>query len=176
MTPAKKATPSTEVEVADPNAYVREAKGMDFVPKSWEEIEEAFAEEGGILTFEGSPYMVIDKEKLVDVPFMIVDVRVWRSDQFGRDAVSVMLMTKEPLDTDRIDPMTGEKEERNLFVINDGSTGIFEQVTGMVARSGRKGGIMCPGGLRKSEYTKHLEDPFGNETPKDIQATTYYVA
>ena len=39
------ATPKkgTEVEAADPNAFMREAKGMDFVPKSWEEIEAAFS-------------------------------------------------------------------------------------------------------------------------------------
>jgi hypothetical protein len=172
---AKAKETGTAVEAADPNAYIREARGVDFVPKSWEEIEEAFADVGGLITFEGSAYAVIDKDRLLDVPFAIVDTRIWRSDQFGRDAISVMLMTKEPLETGRVDPQTGEKEERTLFVINDGSTGIFEQVTGTVGRTGRRGGFVCPNGLRKSEYIKHVTDPFGNEPDKDIQATTYYI-
>lgn len=167
------ATPKkgTEVEAADPNAFMREAKGMDFVPKSWEEIEAAFSDVGGLITFEGSAYQVIEKEQLLDIPFAIVDVRIWSSDKFGRDAMSVMIMTKDPLLTGRTDPVTGEREERQLFVINDGSTGIFEQVKGTISRTGRKGGFICPGGLRKSEYVYH--DPFGNDPDK--QATTYYI-
>ena len=151
-----------EIVAAD---VVAQAKGMgDFVPKSWEDMEEFFASEGGILTFEGSAYMVIEKEKLVGQPFMIADVRIWHSSKFDSDVASVMLITKTPID------------DRDHFVINDGSTGIFEQVTGMIARSGRKSGILCPNGLRASTYTKELIDPFEPDAPpKQIEATTYYV-
>jgi hypothetical protein len=63
---------------------------------------------------------------------------------------------------------------KDHFVINDGSTGIFQQVTGMISRSGRKSGILCPNGLRGSTYDKEIYDPF-EETTKTIEATTYYV-
>lgn len=150
-------------EIVSSDQVFQNAKGMDYVPKSWEEMEAFFAEEGGILTFEGSAYQVIDKARLVGVPFMIADIRIWTSTEFGRDVASICILTKDKID------------DRDHFVINDGSTGIFEQVKGMVERSGRKAGILCPNGLRASEYEKLVVDPFGNDPDKNIRATTYYV-
>jgi hypothetical protein len=156
-----------EVNLDDPNVFVKEAQGLDFVPTSWDELEAAFADTGGILTFEGSPWKVIDKDTLLGVPFMIADVRLWHSSKFDNDAVSVQLLTKEPLPGD----------DRPMYVINDGSTGLMQQVLGMIQRSGRKSGISCPNGLRKSEYEVEVSDPFEpDKAPKKIAATTYYVA
>lgn len=156
------ATDSGEITAAE-DAWKLEAKGIDFVPKTFEEMEEFFASEGGILTFEGSAYSVLDKDKLIGVPFMIADVRFWHSDKYDREAVSVMLLTKTTI------------EDKDHFVINDGSTGIYEQVKQMVQSSGRKAGIMCPNGLRVSEYDTVVHDEFGNEPDKTIKSRTFYV-
>lgn len=148
-----------------PADVVAAARGIgDSVPKTWEDMEALFEQEGGLITFEGSAYQVIDKAKLVDVPFAIVDTRVWHSQKFDNDAMSIMLMTKEPID------------ERTHFVINDGSTGIMQQVIGAIDRSGKRGGFMCPNGLRSSTYTVEVTDPFNPDKPaKEIEATTYYI-
>ena len=146
-----------------PADLVASAKGVgDFVPKTYEDLEDFFANEGGLITFEGSAYMVIDKAKLEGVPFAIVDTRIWHSTKYDNDAMSIMLVTKDELDG------------RNHFVINDGSTGIMQQVLGAVERSGRKGGFACPNGLRSSTYDVEVTDPFEGTT-KTIEATTYYI-
>lgn len=132
-------------------------KGIDFIPDTWEEVAEAFA--GEIVVFEGSPWKVVDKDTLIGVPFMICDVRVSWSTKFDNPFVNILALTKE-----------NEK-----VVINDGSTGIMEQMLHMLNKSKRKAGIMCENGLRKSEYEVEVYDAFKDET-KTIQAATYYIA
>jgi hypothetical protein len=135
----------------------KQYRGIDFVPETWEDIAEAF--DGEILDFQGSPWKVVDKETLIGVPFMIADTRFYWSEKYDNPVVSLMVLTKD-----------NEK-----LVINDGSTGIMEQVRVMLQASGRKSGILCSNGLRKSEYTVEVHDPFEDET-KTIQAATYYIA
>lgn len=132
-------------------------KGIDFIPDTWEEVAEAFA--GEVLEFEGSPWKVVDKDTLVGVPFMICDVRVSWSTKFDSPFVNILALTKD-----------NEK-----IVINDGSTGIMEQMLHMLNKSKRKAGIVCNGGLRKSEYKVDVYDAFKDET-KTIEAATYYIA
>lgn len=176
MATKKASTEIVEVDQDDPNVFVKDAKGLDYTPKSWEDIAKAFEGEGGIITFEGSPYAILDKKLLLDIPFVITDVRIWHSEKFDNDAISVCLMTKDPLTTGRVDPITGEKEERTLFVINDGSTGLMQQVLDAVGRTGRKAGFLCANGLRSSTYTVEVSDPFEpDKAPKSIEATTYYI-
>jgi|ERR1041385_275526 hypothetical protein len=74
-----------------------------------------------------------EKNRLVGVSFIILHFQFNEGD-YG-DFVSVTLVTQHG---DRI-------------VLNDGSTGIYEQLKD-VARTGRYGGIAVPHGLRKSEY------------------------
>ena len=175
-----KAPTTTVVPVNDAGEDIveyinRKVEGIgNMVPTSWDDL--LVSEDGEILEaieFEGSPWIVVDKSKLVGVPFRIADVRAWTSDKFGRDAIAVMLMTKNPLMMD-----SGEPYKHNRYVINDGSTGVFEQVTGMVKRIGRKRGIDCPNGLRASEYDYVEKDFDGNPIPGKpvVKATTYYVA
>lgn len=159
---------SSEV-VSDPHAWVnKEAKGLDFTPTTWEELEAAFEDEGGLIEFEGSPWAVIDKAKLVDVPFIIADVREYTSGKFGNDVMAVMVVTK--------DAITIDGKPRTQFVFNDGSTGVMEQIKGVVATTGRKAGFKCPNGLRRSDYKVMQHDPFGNEPDKEIESTTYYIS
>jgi hypothetical protein len=102
---------------------------------------------------------LVDKADLVGVPFL---VKNWRVNEGERGLfVSVEIVTED---------------DRNL-VFNDGSTGVYRQLegnpdtgeAGLATRLGRRGGIMCRQGLRKSEYD--AVDAKG----KPVHATTYYL-
>jgi hypothetical protein len=139
-------------------AINKEAGGIDFMAmESWESVAAQFG--GEVIVFEGSQFKVTDKKDLIEVPFMIVDVRAYEG-KWGL-AVAVCILLEN-----------GEK-----LVFNDGSTGVKQQVLQTVLSKKRKSGIMCPNGLRKSEYTyqrpKGFDDADGFE---DIEATTYYIA
>lgn len=158
---------TTIVEPEDFQAYInKEVQGIgNFVPTSWEDL--VSHNDGEIIEFEGSPWILLkDKSKLVDVPFMIADVRHYEGN-YG-SAVAIMLLTENPL--------PGFEGDAPRYVINDGSTGLYDQVTQMVARSHKKSGILCPRGLRASNYTYQQKDFDGNPMGPEIPATTYYVA
>jgi hypothetical protein len=55
------------------------------------------------------------------------------------------------------------------YILNDGSSGIRDQLMGFTAKKNQKGGLFCKKGLRRSDYT--YQDEKGQETP----ATTYYL-
>ena len=135
----------------------REAAGIDFIPETWEDVVAAAG--GEIIEFEGSPWEVVDKDVLIGVPFLICDVRIYASKQYGNNVAAICVMTK---DNDRL-------------IINDGSTGIYQQVLHMLRTTKRKSGIMCPNGLRKSTYKVTVVDGM-NDTEKEIEASTFYVA
>ena len=153
---------TTEVVVPDEVDYVN--KMLDgignYVPDSWDDLTAWVEEHGeGIIEFKGSAWEVLsDKSLLVGVPFLIADVRAYKG-KFG-PAVAICLLTQQPL----------PGHDDNKYVINDGSTGIHEQVMSMIMTAKRKTGISCPRGLRASDYI-YVDDK-GNEIP----ATTYYVA
>jgi hypothetical protein len=102
----------------------------------------------------GTGYAVLeDKGRLVGVEFAILDWRFSVGD-FG-DMVTCYVLTK-----------SGEK-----WIVNDGSTGIREQMAAIQTRmGGRKAPIRCPKGLTVSEYT--YEDAKGEKRP----AKTYYLS
>lgn len=135
----------------------------NYEPESLEELEEFWQEQGGIIEFQGSAWdLMKDKKELVGKPFVIADVRFYKGN-FG-DACAVMAIL--------------ETRDQRKVVFNDGSTGVFQQVQGMVKRTNRKGGFRCPNGLRASEY-KFIEKDFdGNPLPgaEEKLATTFYIA
>ena len=149
---------------ADPQVFInKEVAGIgNYVPETWEDLLERTG--GEFIEFEGSPWHVLDKAKLVAVPFMIADVRHYKGN-FG-DAIAMLVMTREALPGERT----------NRYVINDGSTGIYEQVVGMIERTKKKSGIMCPNGLRASTYDWQEKDFDGNPIGEVHKATTYYIA
>lgn len=130
--------------------------GLDFVPRSWDEIADSIGE---LVIFQGSPYKVVEKKELIGVPFVITDLRFYWSSRYDSPVVAVCCLTQND----------------DLLVFNDGSTGIFEQCKQMAASSGKKAGIMCPNGLRVSEYKVDVVDGMTDEV-KSIEAATYYVA
>lgn len=94
-----------------------------------------------------------DKRRLVGVPFLILSVDFLPGD-FGKDFASMMIVTKG-----------GEK-----LIVNDGSTGIADQLLQLRARiNGPMRGIVCKHGLRVSDY--EYEDTDGMRIP----ASTYYL-
>lgn len=152
----------SEVNVA-PTVYInKQITGLEegYVPRTFEQMYQyALDHDGEIIEFEGSAWELLkDKSKLVDVPFMIADVRHYDG-QFG-GAVAVMLITQQPL----------PGFDSCNYVINDGSTGLYQQVVNMIYNAKQKTGILCKRGLRASSYD--YEAPDGNIIP----ATTYYVA
>lgn len=133
----------------------------EFVPDSVEELEAFYAEQGGLITFQGSPYDVVKKTELVGVPFVIVDIRLYEG-KWG-DACAILAIL--------------ENTQRRV-VFNDGSTGVLRQCKFAMQQAGRRGGFRCPKGLRVSEYTYVEKDLDGNplEGAKPTKAFTYYIA
>lgn len=90
------------------------------------------------------------KARLVGVPFRILGFRFSNGDQ--GEFVSMHVVTDK-----------GEK-----FIVNDGSTGIYQQCQAMAAK-GKTVGIRCSKGLHRSDYT------FVNDKGEKSPATTYYL-
>lgn len=167
--PAKKSasTDVAEVNEDDPTVFIN--KALDTVVSEelatdFDSLFRAAEESGQLIEFVGSIWEVCDKSLLIDEPFLIFDVRYYEG-KFG-DAVAVMLVTKNKL--------KGANGEQDHFVINDGSTGLYQQVVDMVKRAKTKSGILCPRGLRASTYDYDIVDGFGEHVTGE--ATTYYVA
>lgn len=59
------------------------------------------------------------------------------------------------------------------FILNDGSTGIRDQLVEFSSRTGRFGGMLVPRGLRVSEY--EYEDVQKDGTKVMVPASTYYL-
>lgn len=93
-----------------------------------------------------------EKNRLCNVPFFIMNTKF--SDGDNGLFVTLHVVTK-----------AGEK-----LIVNDGSTGIRDQMIAIV-RKGRSQGLYCPRGLSESKYT--YDDP---NTGEKKNATTYYLA
>lgn len=140
-------------------------------------LAEIEAELGGFLQpitdvigSDGWGVVVSDKHKdmFVGQPFILMFATFYESDKFGIDGefVSCAIVTRN--------------DER--FILNDGSTGICQQLRAHFATAER--GVtqqvyaVCPKGLRKSEYVKTLSilnDKTGKMEDKDVDAVTYYL-
>lgn len=92
-----------------------------------------------------------NKDQLIGVAFIAVTWDFHQGDH--GEFVSVKLMTKD-----------GQK-----FIVNDGSSGIRDQLIGYTNKKGTQGGLLCEKGLRRSQYEYEAED--GTKKP----ATTYYL-
>lgn len=102
-----------------------------------------------------------DKSNLVGVPFLILDWRFNKSDHSDeRPFVSAAIVTKD-----------GRK-----LILNDGGTGICEQLTNVTAQREAKNhptpqsGLIVKDGLTRSDYS------YVNDNGKTSQATTFYLS
>lgn len=113
-----------------------------------------------VTPFEGTSQWELfdkdDKRKLVGVPFVIARLRF--TDNESGKFVSVCIFTREG---------SGLPPK---IVFNDGSTGVYRQLESEVTKNGKMTAIMCPKGLRASDYK------YTDEEGKQKDATTYYIA
>lgn len=104
--------------------------------------------------------IVKDKNVLIGVDFVILDWRFTDSSKFEGDFVSAMVVAKD-----------GRK-----LIVNDGSTGIRDQLRFVTSERVRKdhpnpqSGLLVRGGLTRSDYT--YQDVKG----KSSAASTYYLS
>lgn len=102
----------------------------------------------------GDGYSYVDKNALVNIPFVILDVQGGESKTYGVPYVMVKAMTAT--------------NKRVKFT--DFGAGFRQEIETFESRSGRSAvGMVAKGGLTPSHYT--VEDVNG----KEIQATTYYL-
>jgi hypothetical protein len=114
-----------------------------------------------------------DKDKLEGQPFVILFFRVNDKWRYG-PGVSMMIQTAVPV------VFNGQKYER--FVVNDGSTGIAQQLFDYKAATGKNGPILVRNGLRSSEYEVMEDGPDGEKIPvidpatqKPVLGKTFYL-
>lgn len=92
-----------------------------------------------------------DKGKLVGVPFVIVYFDEYAGD-YGK-FVSMWVITAND----------------DRYIINDGSSGLSDQLRTLKEQKGITAGIACKHGLRVSEYDKELDNG------STVHAKTYYL-
>jgi hypothetical protein len=118
-----------------------------------------------------------DKRRLVGVPFIITDWD-WHPGSYGQ-FVTMRVKTRNPV--------TIDGQDYDMFIVNDGSTGIARQLEDWGKNEGRSGLILAKRGLRASDYDV-MEDVIDNDTGKvikkpvldpatgkGISATTFYL-
>jgi len=120
--------------------------------------EEAYGELSRSDEFGDGFTKLDDKDKLVNVPFLILDSTIALSKEFTRNGepgayVAFRVVT----------------EDAKKYIVVDGSTGICAQIQEWRTKSNRRGGFVAMHGLRKSEYT--YTDDKGDTSP----AVTYYL-
>lgn len=89
------------------------------------------------------------KQQLVGVPFIIMDYTFNPSSKSKNGEFATAHVVTE----------TGNK-----YILNDGSTGIYQQLKNL-AQTGKVTGVLCKHGLRKSEY----------ENEWTAEGVTYYI-
>ncbi len=117
------------------------------------------------ISIYGSGFVVLDsKEKLIENQFVILEYHFSQGKQ--GEFVSLLIMARNPV--------TVNGKSVSKLVVNDGSTGIRDQMRMIEERRTENGvplnrPIFVENGLRKSTYTIEVN---GEET----EATTFYLA
>lgn len=92
-----------------------------------------------------------NKDQLIGIPMLLVTWDFHQGDH--GEFVSAKVVTRD----------------NQKFIVNDGSSGIRDQLVAYSAKKFRQGGLFCDKGLRRSDYK--YTDENGIEKP----ATTYYL-
>jgi hypothetical protein len=124
-----------------------------------EAVRLATQEHGPIATVSdvlGDGFALLNnKAILTGVPCLFMEW-AFRDGDFGRPFVSVRVVARNA------------DGGMSRYIVNDGSTGIAEQLAAYTKKTGKLGGLFAAHGLRKSDY-----DIETDEGPK--AATTYYI-
>ena len=150
-----KATVAKEVDTETGEVVSVKDVRDQIVPLSFDEAMSIWSDD--IIEVK-SDWEVVDKKELVNIPFVIQQVRFYEGN-FG-PAVAAMAVT----------------QGNRRVVFNDGSSGVREQIRELVNRHQRHGGFLCPHGLRFSEYEYQEEDFDGNPIGDLKKTRTYYIA
>lgn len=117
-------------------------------------IEETYGKEALVIASDvlGDGFaMLTNKDKLVDEPFIFISWDFHLGDH--GEFMAGRIMTQD-----------GKK-----YILVDGSTGICKTMSEYTEKTGKKVGMVCLKGLRRSDYT------YTDENGKDTPATTYYI-
>lgn len=136
--------------------------------KNFEDIR-AFTDELGLQVFHasdlGDGFTLLkssEKDLLVERPTVIVGWSFSSSEEYGGEFVSLRAVVME------------RNGSYSKYIVNDGSTGIYEQLK-MISREHPDAQvIMANRGFRKSVYTVPVQDPETGETVQK-KSTTYYI-
>lgn len=174
--PDDEATTSTAVDL-NPSRFSREE--LASITSFEDAMKLAVREHGGVVNAHeveelGDGFRIAsesDKEKLVGVPLFFLDWN-FREGDFG-EYVSIRAIQQ------REDKSVGK------WVINDGSTGLREQLKEFETLTGRAGGLNLRNGLRVSNYrvdaesrepiTRNQVREYDAKGRKHIPAATYYL-
>lgn len=101
----------------------------------------------------GTGFKILEeKDHLVGVPFVVLRWR-FHNGNFG-PFVSAEIVT----------------ENNGRYILNDGSTGIYQQLKAFGEKTGQNGGLLVKGGLTRSDYE------YKDEKGRDVPATTFYLS
>lgn len=107
--------------------------------------------------------LLANKDTLIGVPCLFMEWHFYPGD-FG-EFVSARIATKQ-----------GENGV-GRYIVNDGSTGIYQQLRDYTDRYSKHGGLVSRHGLRKSEYDTNKEGvPVAKGAPDAVsKGVTYYI-
>lgn len=141
------------------DAFSPEEAGTDVT--EFASFDDAIASFGSQLIVSAGAELVRDKGELEGTPFLITRWDHRTDNTTGQMYVSVQCITPE----------------NRKLVFNDGSTGVYAQLSNLEKQIGKRGGVMCRNGLRSSTFTV---DKDGRPTKDPAQvsgkATTFYLA
>ena len=153
-TAGSKGSKSTEIAVPGANFEVEELAGIVSFDDALKLVQAKIGEENiAVASAEiGDGFKLLEnKDQLCGVAFIAVtwDFHMGDHGEFA----SMKVVTKDGL----------------KFIVNDGSSGIRDQLMGYSKKKKVQGGLFCEKGLRRSDYK--YTDEHGQENP----ATTYYL-
>lgn len=133
MVPLSNPTEPTRFDPNDLRSLVTFEDATRLLTEAFGEIADATTEIGDGFT------MLDDKDTLINVPLILLHWTFAPGD-FGKEFVIARAMT------DR-----GDK-----VILTDGGTGLSVQLSEYTKRTGKNGGLLCPRGLRKSDYVNEF--------------------
>jgi len=145
---------STDIEIPGTNFEVEELAGISSFDDALELLKGKMGESAILVADQeiGDGFKLLDnKDQLIGVPFIAVTWDFHNGD-YG-EFVSCKVVTQD-----------GGK-----FIVNDGSSGIRDQLMGLTAKKNQQGGLFCRKGLRRSDYK------YTDEDGQERAATTYYL-
>lgn len=159
---ASDATDETAIAAEDTGAVTfadAELRGITSFEAAIAAVEGKFGSVADASEEIGSGFVMLDdKEKLIGETFIIVSFSFPQGD-YRDDNGELSHFAVARLVTQRGD----------RYVITDGGHGIYSQLDEFAVRSGRAGGLLVRGGLRKSEYE------YVNDKGITQPAVTYYL-